>query len=237
MSDYLTGTEQVIANRTKYASYFEQKDSVNEISMDTFLNLLMAEMTNQNPLEPMSNTEFVAQMAQFTSLSAMQDMVKSTNSTYAASLIGKNVTISNSTNAGAEEINGVVSAIYIKNNSYYALVDGQEYNVSSITKVGTGEKVNSETDNFNYASSLIGKYAVMQIEENGDVIYVHGKISSAEMIDGEAMIIVDEIVFPINSIVKVSNDPIEFNDNEPETEKGTESDEDKDSNEETAKAN
>lgn len=31
-----------------------------------FLELLVAQMANQNPLEPLENTEFVAQMAQFT---------------------------------------------------------------------------------------------------------------------------------------------------------------------------
>lgn len=215
MSDYLTGTDQIMANRTKYSTYFEKKDSANDLSMDSFLNLLIAEMTNQNPLEPMNNSEFVSQMAQFTSLSAMQDMVKSSNASYASSLIGKNVTISSSTEYGVFETTGTVTGINMKNNNYYVIVDDREYNVSSITKIGTGEVADSNNDNnnsFSYATSLIGKYGVMKVIENGETLYVHGKISSAEMIDGKAMVVIDEIAFPMNDIVKISDEPIEFTD-------------------------
>lgn len=225
MSDYLTGTDQIMANRTKYSTYFEKKDSSNELSMDSFLNLLIAEMTNQNPLEPMNNSEFVSQMAQFTSLSAMQDMVKSSNASYASSLISKNVTISSSTEYGVFETTGIVTGINMRNKNFYVIVDDREYNVSSITKIGTGEIANNnENNNFSYATSLIGKYGVMQVIENGETFYVHGKISSAEMIDGKAMIVVDEIAFPLNDIVKISDEPIEFTDedsNENDTDEAT----------------
>lgn len=45
-----------------------------ELGKDDFMNLLVAQMVNQNPLEPMGNTEFVAQMAQFSSLEQMNNI-------------------------------------------------------------------------------------------------------------------------------------------------------------------
>jgi flagellar basal-body rod modification protein FlgD len=46
----------------------------NDLNKDAFLKLLLTQMTNQNPLEPMNNTEFLAQLAQFSSLEQMQNI-------------------------------------------------------------------------------------------------------------------------------------------------------------------
>lgn len=72
-----------------------------ELGKDDFLNLFVTQLQNQNPLEPMDNTEFLSQMAQFSSLEQMQNVASamelltlsqsaSTNSQM-ISLIGKRV--------------------------------------------------------------------------------------------------------------------------------------------------
>ena len=38
-----------------------------DLDKDSFLKLLVTQLQNQNPLEPMENTEFIGQMAQFSS--------------------------------------------------------------------------------------------------------------------------------------------------------------------------
>ncbi|MGN1120485.1 MAG: flagellar hook capping FlgD N-terminal domain-containing protein, partial [Oscillospiraceae bacterium] len=73
--DVLTSSEQIASNYAKYADKF--KNSNDElVNSETFLNLLVAEMTNQDPLEPTSNTEFITQLAQMTQLQYMQDSSK-----------------------------------------------------------------------------------------------------------------------------------------------------------------
>jgi flagellar basal-body rod modification protein FlgD len=77
------------------------------LDKDAFLELLVAQLRNQNPLEPMSNTEFVAQLAQFSSveqLTALNDGVGMLQmqqmgiaNTQAASLIGQEVEVRSDT--------------------------------------------------------------------------------------------------------------------------------------------
>jgi flagellar basal-body rod modification protein FlgD len=67
------------ATENYYVSSRQEKiDAENQkqqdISKDDFMELLMAEMTNQDPLEPLSNEEYMGQMAQLQSLESTQNM-------------------------------------------------------------------------------------------------------------------------------------------------------------------
>ena len=61
----------------------------NGLDKDAFLQLLVAEMQNQDPLEPSSNTEYVAQLATFTQVEEMQNMANSMAQNQANALVGK----------------------------------------------------------------------------------------------------------------------------------------------------
>lgn len=74
------------------------KASGSNLGYDDFLKLLSAEMQYQDPLEPTSNTDYVAQMATFSQLEATLSMKESMSSSYdqttksaALSLVGKYV--------------------------------------------------------------------------------------------------------------------------------------------------
>jgi flagellar basal-body rod modification protein FlgD len=72
--------------------------SASKIQMD-YMKLLVTQLQNQNPLEPMNNDQMASQLAQFSSLQQLEsmsgnfaDVLKTTNRNYANSLLDKNVT-------------------------------------------------------------------------------------------------------------------------------------------------
>ncbi|MCU0317434.1 MAG: hypothetical protein MUC92_12660 [Fimbriimonadaceae bacterium] len=62
-----------------------------ELDMEAFLRLLTVQLANQNPLEPMNDRDFFAQMAQLGQVSGMDDLKSSFEVSQAASLMGKSV--------------------------------------------------------------------------------------------------------------------------------------------------
>ena len=80
-----------------------ETDQTKELGKNEFLELLVAQLNNQNPLEPQENGEFIAQLAQFSSLEGIENLnasmgniissVQSSQTLQAASLIGKSVVI------------------------------------------------------------------------------------------------------------------------------------------------
>lgn len=81
------------------------------LGQDDFLKLLMAQLGNQDPLQPVSNTEFVSQMAQFTALSQTSDMAGSLSRMEsigqmqsAAALLGREVTMADGSSGVVREV-------------------------------------------------------------------------------------------------------------------------------------
>lgn len=93
--------------------------SASKIQMD-YMKLLVAQLQNQNPLEPMDNSEMASQLAQFSQLERLESMslsfakvLETTERNYAASLIGKEVSFVGETALGdADIISGVVEQVY-----------------------------------------------------------------------------------------------------------------------------
>lgn len=67
----------------KYRRYDSDKqvEKKDDLGKDAFLNLLVTQLKNQDPLNPMEDREFIAQMAQFSSLEQMQNMNEELRST------------------------------------------------------------------------------------------------------------------------------------------------------------
>ncbi|MCR5346971.1 MAG: flagellar hook assembly protein FlgD [Fretibacterium sp.] len=93
-------------------------NATNDLGKDAFLKLLIAELSNQDPLNPMEDREFISQMATFSSLEQMQNMNKTmesmaeANKFSAVSYIGKAVAFTQGEGEEAQQVAAVVNEIW-----------------------------------------------------------------------------------------------------------------------------
>ena len=104
----------------------------NELGKDDFLQLLVTQLQHQDPLAPMEDKDFIAQMAQFTSLEQMKNMNNAVQITQATSYIGKQVTWADS--QGTEQ-NGIVTAIRIVNSEPKVMIGAEAIELKKIMSV------------------------------------------------------------------------------------------------------
>lgn len=207
----LSSAEQMQANYQKYKDMF--KDANEElISSDTFLSLLVAEMTNQDPMEPTSNTEFVTQMAQFTSLQYSKDAATYSMSNYASSLVGKTVSAQKMDGSEVVTKTGVVESVLKSGDSYTVKIDGVSFDISKITSISTTTDSSSDislSENslgslIARASMMIGMSATVNPKVSGGSALDSGVIQSIQVKDGQVNVIINDTSYRLDDIVEVS---------------------------------
>ncbi|MBQ9947000.1 MAG: hypothetical protein IJO91_01305 [Oscillospiraceae bacterium] len=235
MSDaisFLTSSEQIQANYEKYKDKFE--DSTAElVNSETFLNLLVAEMTNQDPLEPTSNTEFVTQMAQFTSLQYAQDSSKYAEANYASSLVGKTVTASKMDGSKQITKTGVVEQVMKNGDTYTLMIGGTKFELSHVTSVdaaagSAGSDSNTIStgtalgDTIARASMMIGMQATISEKQEQGVKTETGIIESIQVKDGVVNVVIGGNAYKLSDVTEVKYPTVEVpdvdTDNKTETE-------------------
>jgi flagellar basal-body rod modification protein FlgD len=107
------------------------------LDKDDFLKLLITQLSHQDPTQPMGDKEFVAQMAQFSSLEQMTNMSNAlakvadlVSRSQAISLLGSAVDVSN----GGSTVSGIVDAV-TGGEFPQVLVNGQYYDFSQVQQV------------------------------------------------------------------------------------------------------
>jgi len=138
MTDFEKNRVQLqVDNFNKALAESQQRTSKNELGKDDFLKILITQLTHQDPTRPMEDREFIAQMAQFSSLEQMTNMSRDFNklhnviaSNQAINLIGKTVQITD----GEQMIIGKVEEI-MGHQFPQLLVNGRYYDMSRVEKI------------------------------------------------------------------------------------------------------
>lgn len=111
--------------------------STNDLGYDEFLQLLCAEMQYQDPLEPTSNTEYVAQLATFSQMESMLNMQNTMEANSANSLVGKYVIVKSTSATTGETMAeaGFVDYVQYENNTPYLSINGKLYSYADVYEV------------------------------------------------------------------------------------------------------
>ena len=124
-------------NNFNKANTVNGRTASQQLGKDDFLKLLITQLSNQEPTNPMEDTQFIAQMAQFSSLEQMTNMNESfnkmaamINSSQAAATIGRTVDI----DVGDTTARGVVEATTMGSQPQ-VMVNGMYYDLDKIKAV------------------------------------------------------------------------------------------------------
>jgi len=175
---------------------------IGQLGKDDFLRLLIAQLQNQDPMNPMNDTEFVGQMAQFTALERMQALdeqmailLQVEQLGQANGLIGKQVEATGSQDGGT--IKGVVDSVRMENGNAVLNVGGSAVKLQDVISVVEGEKAQLAQ-----ASALIGKQVEAKLASNGE--RVSGIVDSVKVSDGSALLVVGGKSVRLDEVVSVA---------------------------------
>lgn len=130
-----------VSSATAASSYTstQERTPTQVLGQDDFLKLLVAQMTSQDPLSPQKDTEFISQMASFTSLEQTKTMQKDMAQMrgdqqvlQANSLLGRTVIVQADK---ATKVAGQVSAVEIEAGKPMVVVNGQSYDLSQVLTI------------------------------------------------------------------------------------------------------
>lgn len=108
-----------------------------QLGIDDFFTLMAAQLKNQDPSNPTDTTQYMGQMAQFSSLEQLTNISNSLNFAAASSVVGKNVEYShsNSQTGQTETGTGLVSSVDVSGSSPTCIINGNTFKVSEITNI------------------------------------------------------------------------------------------------------
>lgn len=145
----------MVTNATSTVSKETSKGET-ALGKDDFLQLLVAQMKYQDPLEPTSNTEYIAQYATFSEVEQMQNMSQSMDLSRASSLVGQTVQITTTNDSGVEStFMGKVDYVKYENGKALVAIDEELYSLDDVTHVCDQEYLTA----YELASTLVGDVA------------------------------------------------------------------------------
>ncbi|MHB8830436.1 MAG: flagellar hook assembly protein FlgD [Syntrophales bacterium] len=135
------------ASATNSASQTSTAETASSLGKDEFFKMLIAQLKNQDPLNPQDGAEFSAQLAQFSSLEQLTNLNKTLEAQGASynalmnlqsvSMVGKEVEakIVDKDTAESKTVTGTVSAVQFKDSSIFLTVNDQEVSLGDVVSV------------------------------------------------------------------------------------------------------
>lgn len=212
-NDATSGSETEKPGQVWDAVFTDKKE--NGVSVDDFLNLMVAQLRNQDFMNPVDDTQYVTQLAQFATMQQMQEMASYMKTNYVMSLVGKNVTAAKMKISGElQKETGTVEKISLVNNEFLVYVNGERFSLEQIMEINSStENKNDETDETDpqkaeYLLSLMGKQVtVRQYDAEGNPgEKLSGVVEKISMEDGKYRVWLGEAWHSLDDILEVENE-------------------------------
>ena len=129
----MSSTSEVGAAGTATTFGYQAPAKRQDLDKNAFLRLLTTQLQYQDPLKPMDNQEFMAQMAQFSALEQMQNLNLLNEQGLAAGLLGRYV--EGKDPLTAEPFKGVVDGFRVMDGEVLVKVEGTEHPLNQIDLV------------------------------------------------------------------------------------------------------
>src|SRR4051794_26243044 len=137
------GSAAAMAASQATASATSTVERSDQMGSDTFLQLLVAQMRYQDPSNPASSTDFIAQTATFTQVEKLEQLVNQNasmlvmqESATAGALVGRTATY---TNDNGESVTGVVTSVQLATtaNEAAATIGGKKIAIGRLTEISS----------------------------------------------------------------------------------------------------
>ena len=181
------------------------KAKTSSLGKDAFLQLLVAQLSNQDPMQPADDTQFISQLATFSMLEQMQSINATSATSQAYALIGKYVYVDTSTSTeDGIQVFGKVSGITTQDGENYLIIGDSKYKVSDVTAVIDSIE-NAIDANVLQSANLIGKTITAKVTgQDGTTTTITGLVSKITVKDGSVYATVDSRDVLLSDITEIA---------------------------------
>lgn len=192
--------EEMISHRQSLDS---SREVNNELGKDDFLKLLITQLQYQDPLEPMDDQDFIAQIAQFSSLEQMQNLNNSFSYSMGFSLIGKYISaaVTDEKTGAVRYVEGEVASVHSQSGKVYLVVGDEEVPLDNLAYVSEEPSDLSEMEIEKY-NSLIGMLSTVNtaLFVDDSPYEMEGIVAKIEKKQDGIYATLDEIILSVNDI-------------------------------------
>lgn len=180
-------------------------DSASRVPLKTlgqqdFLKLLVAQMSNQDPLNPKADTDFIGQMAQFSSLDTLGKLRTDQQFAQANDLIGQQVELDT---LDGEVVVGIVTGAQLVKGVPKVVVNGQLFDLSQVQSISP-DGTSVEGQLLAQANGLLG-HSVQLRTDTG--VSAGGTVTAVQVENGRPRIVVNGQSYDLSSVVSVTSGP------------------------------
>lgn len=156
----------------------DNDESNSYMNFDSYLKLLVSQMQNQDFNDPMKDSEVLNQMAQYSMLEGIKNMTQQSNISYATSLVGKIVTVSD----GYDYYTGKVESVVVSNGEPALMIGGKGYSSSTVSDI-------VDEDVYKDLYTMVGKN--VQTKTADEESLIAGKVTDVVFYGGNGYVVIN----------------------------------------------